>query len=857
MKQAKRCHLHRKKGDYSFTLCAMYFQSSSINARNALHVLLATVLALSISIPFLLHAQETPAGTPEGTAVVETGDAASQGEIFNEVNTTVTDVEPSVTAEETTSVANDNEADVATDTTVEAGTGTNVAAGDGGAAIVSGSAVASANVINVVNTNIFDSRGFLIFLNALFSNASVDLRNIDFFGDGSGNGCAVESCVGQEQLSLENTNDAFVTNDVVVRAITGENTASSTVGDASAQTGNAYASANVINVVNTNLTRTNYLLLAFNGFGDFAGNIILPNQEFFSRFFQEGASIGSASTTVESENTADITTTVNATAETGGNTASTTDGTAAVLSGNAHAGTNVINETNSNLFGGSSLYILFRVYGTWGGSIFGLPPGISWTETPSGIALFSDDTSTASGPSGNPSGGELSVKNTNTASILNNVSVYALTGENKVESETGDALVASGDAYASANIINVANTNVVGRNWIFAIFNIFGDWNGNITFGQPDLWLGARAESPDNPLRPGSEVIYHFTVTNRGDSDATNVVINGTTKNNLLSFESDTGTPGRQGRWNIGAVPRGETVEVTYRGTVAGDIPYGIFSAATLAEVTSDQGDNNPSDNTESLALVVSNPDPVIGAPRGPRAETPDPQLSVIKMSSTTEPVRAPASVDYSILVKNKGGSAYDAVLVDTLRSETGEVLHEQTWELGEILPNEEIRVTYTVTFGTATTPGVYTNIADVKARARSPVSQYSVEANATPAEYSIRILPMDEIADEVLPPATEEESESDTQTATSSVPVVATGATPVGPAETVAATFFGTPVAYASTEPPVSMGPMFAEADEGQYTASVGMFDTSRWTYQTYLLFSLGFALLLLSSLLLYATKD
>jgi uncharacterized protein YfcZ (UPF0381/DUF406 family) len=73
--------------------------------------------------------------------------------------------------------------------------------------------------------------------------------------------------------------------------------------------------------------------------------------------------------------------------------------------------------------------------------------------------------------------------------------------------------------------------------------------------------------------------------------------------------------------------------------------------------------------------------------------------------------------VDYTVFITNKnGGSAYEAVLSDTLQDEKGNKVNNEVWELGEILPNEEITITYTVVFQKHAKPGSYLNNAQVEA---------------------------------------------------------------------------------------------------------------------------------------------
>jgi uncharacterized repeat protein (TIGR01451 family) len=52
--------------------------------------------------------------------------------------------------------------------------------------------------------------------------------------------------------------------------------------------------------------------------------------------------------------------------------------------------------------------------------------------------------------------------------------------------------------------------------------NIFGDFNGNISFGRPDLWVGEKIENTANTLK-GSIVKYRYSLLNNGDSPATQI----------------------------------------------------------------------------------------------------------------------------------------------------------------------------------------------------------------------------------------------------------------------------------------------------------------------------------------------
>jgi len=584
-----------------------------------------------------------------------------------------------------------------------------------------------------------------------------DLRSFDlsyFFGGGSNTGdtqqqsnCSLLSCANDEgTLLVSNSNDATVNNTVLVRASTGDNTASSTGdGSASVNTGNAYASANVFNLINTNLINSNYLLVALNNFGDMMGDITLPGASFFDMLMQGSGSSLPASTTISNNNSATVTNTASTTASTGDNTATGgTGGDATVTTGDAHSAASTYNQVNTNLVGGSTVFFLVNIFGDWGGSVQGLPEGMSWTRTPTGIALmsnsgtFSEMNDGSAGPI-NPVANSLSnlgVTNTNNATVNNKA--WALTGANQAGSAgEGDADITTGDAYASSNVVNMVNTNVIGKNWIFAIFNIFGNWNGNLSFGKPDLWIGAVAETP-NPTLPGTEVAYHFTVSNRGDADATNVSLNAEFLKQLLAFSEGTATP-KGTKWNLGTIKKGETKEYTYK-ALAGTVPDGTTASADLtASVTSSESDNNALDNTEKLSVLIQSPIQVTGS-ASVGQWTNDPKLTVTKtVSAATTTV--PATIDYEVTIKNTGGPAYNVALTDTLTDPKGGIVYKRAWNLGTVGTDEEISLTYSVEYKGDLPLGKYKNTALLKGQKGNSASAYAVDMKKVSASAMVELL--------------------------------------------------------------------------------------------------------------------
>jgi len=648
-----------------------------------------------------------------------------------------------------------------------------------GALINTGDAFSAANVINVINTNIIGSEGLLFLLNA-FSGLSGDLDVRDLGLTGSSQtpqapesteegqvACSFETCESGDDLTYNNENTVSIVNDVIVRSSTGANSASDNGGDATVLTGDAYATANVINIANSNIIDSNYLLMVVNNFGDWAGDVVFPGIDLFSQLFL-GGGFGSGITgslSVQNNNDAVVDNNVNVGTETGSNEAAG-NATSTVLTGNATSSANTINQVNQNLLGVDSFMVLFRIYGNWSGTVANAPEGLSWSETPEGIVLSGNipwDTLTASGTdplaqtgtssalTANGGLGSLDINNNNVASIANNIDVFALTGANRASDNDGNVLIQTGDAFATANTLNVVNTNVIGRNMMLAIFNIFGNWDGDIAFGMPDLWIGGYVETPRGVVGPGDRLTYHYTVTNNGDRTATGVRVTDAFNRAALAFSgSDTGAmilgDGTIG-WDIGDLLPGESRELSYFATIGPGLVAGGTLLENIATVAAIEKDDNNEDNTDVIALVAFNKPIGSSIDNTPVTLLPDPVFEITKTNSATGTLKAGVVVDYEVVIKNTGGPAFHSTLVDKIKDENGEVVYEQYWGLDTILPNEEITVTYSAEFDEHTVPGTYTNYAQVKSigRHESLDPFYGWFANSAVETSSIVIAPREE----------------------------------------------------------------------------------------------------------------
>ena len=753
------------------------------------------------------------------TTTIRTGDANARGELTTDANSVDIRSERSATSspnddfdDYTLTATGTNQASVDNDADIIAVTGENLASTSQNAQIETGNATAMLNIANILNTNIINSQGFMYLLNqVLEQNQSLDLSDL-FFPDeesllAQANQCTLLSCAAENILyNILNENEAGITNDATIQAITGRNEILGKF--ASISTGDAYAAGNFINVANTNIIDSNYRLLTVNAIGDLNGDLILPTEDLFKAFFgtpngmtRVGQQNEELSLNAELDNHAEVNNNVNTDAESGANHSTTTLAESVTNTGKAEADSNIHNIVNQNLFGGDSMFMQIKVHGAWNGNVYGLPAGLTWAWTSDGIIIYNEDAEiTPSEILGyDIDSYRANFENHSTATIDNNIDVLSVTGENLMEADLG--VTETGDAYAGANVLNIANTNVIGRNWVMAILNIFGDFNGDVSFGQTDLWVGGQMQAVDDPVGPGTRVIYTYTVKNNGNLKASGIEfrhnfsngymyhwVNGLRANSLQVEQIDDLEPG-------------ESIELTFEAIVDGDVlPNGSTDITASASVSSDEPDRNYEDNIEELTLTAENGSSGGGGGGGSSDDDSDdnnddsnsedddsnddqndednsddddnndsevednsdntgggggggggggssntssskknagqvlgekidretedidpnaePNLKIYKSADIRKnrDVKAGSSVDYTIIVKNNGGTAYDATVYDKLTNPIGTVISEQNWDLGNVLPGEVIELTYTIKYREDTPSGEYINNASIVA---------------------------------------------------------------------------------------------------------------------------------------------
>jgi len=293
--------------------------------------------------------------------------------------------------------------------------------------------------------------------------------------------------------------------------------------------GDASATADTVNTVNTNIATDNGATDTQTITGNYVGDINLL--DVFNALIDKTNQLSTQTTTslataVVNNNVAVVNSDTAASANTGDNTVAGNTGGAAITTGDAAANANVINYVNTNITGNTWLFSTINVLGNWTGNLIVPGAGLLTLPTPQDIS-------------------NSAVTNSNQAIINTLASANADTGNNLISGESGGT-IATGSADANTNVVTIANTNIVKNNWFFLLINNMGSWVGQVIDWDNETNTASAAYSYDFGTDPNNveNLPHYFTsVLNHNSANVTTVAsANATTGGNTIADASGNGS---------------------------------------------------------------------------------------------------------------------------------------------------------------------------------------------------------------------------------------------------------------------------------------------------------------------------
>lgn len=547
-------------------------------------------------------AGETPTTPPSDgqESTISTGDATSSSTSDTSANTTSVST-PAATstatttdtggtpggASEVTTFGLDNGLNATTTASSTANTGVNTATDPDGVNIFTGQGISSVFDVLTYNIALVNSSGQVMILqNPLASDLDLRSRIANVFKDLTGDAgtCTLTVCQVTDALfSYIGDNIGDVERNTYAGCNSGKNIGTAEEGAVLIDAGDCTSSNLTVTIGDLTAIHSRYLILLMNKVGNLEGDIVLPDASFFEEM-RAGGAIGSNST-LAVDNTADATVHGTSTAATGDNTA-TGEALAVVDTGNALA--HAFTGTFANQINPPSCFIV-SVGGTWDGDIYQIPEGFDRETTPYADIIC------GRGKAAGSVLDAMQISQTNYAKLLVNAIAEATTGGN---TGTGQAVaIKSGDAQSFLYVLNILNTTLIGQDWMFGLFTVSGDWDGDLTFGaRPNAgpgeqaagqilsgqsgtsyWRTAKASSKVVLTKTASEPVvsspsvveYTLTLKNNGDK-LTGAKLRDTLVNPLGA------TVGVQ-TWDLGTVKAGEEIVIKYSIEFKGSLVPGRY----------------------------------------------------------------------------------------------------------------------------------------------------------------------------------------------------------------------------------------------------------------------------------------
>ena len=459
-----------------------------IKFKKTIAVILTVSLILLYTVPvapsFAQTATDTPSPTPSDsptptpvpssdTALLTTSPSPSPSSVPSPSPTEAVNASNSATVSNnisSTAISGDNtisatsSADIATSS---ASQDQGALPASGGSSVNTGNSVSAVNTTNNVNSNSVNSKVVNQTINLFIAqNGNLSLNDPFVIVTDAVQTHPNEPVV---NVSVTNVNNfAYLANDIISYANSGQNSVSGAESSAVINTGNAYSLVSLLNQVNFTVVNSQVHVITINIFGKLNGNIVLPN-------INSSTSCTGCGVNLNTNNNANVSNNVDSTAISGQNSIVATE-SAGITTGVAKSVVSNINIVNSNYYGTNVRVLYINDFGNWNGNFVGW--GSSGPrEGGASLVFYSLGPNNGTGEDGCLNCAVGALNSTSSATVLNNITSLANSGGNNIN---GGGLILTGNSYSAVSVINFINSNFINSIGFFGFINIFGSWTGDI-----------------------------------------------------------------------------------------------------------------------------------------------------------------------------------------------------------------------------------------------------------------------------------------------------------------------------------------------------------------------------------------
>lgn len=339
----------------------------------------------------------------------------------------------------------------------------------------SGDAAAIATIMNAINSS------------TALGGGQPYVFTSDIYGDVYGDiELAPELLKGMADVTAQNTGSVnykvvdknAINNEVDLGALSGDAAVLDNTKAGGAASGDATAIANVLNIINSVISANRSFIGTINIHGNLDGDILMSKDNSPSLIASNAGSnpLTAGTLLVNQTNLTDIINNIELDATSGEAKVDNNAVAGSAKSGTAKTNLVVMDLAGHNVVAKNSLLVFVNVLGKWVGIIVDAPTGAT-------AAVLSDDVTTHLIAAMD---GDTTIDSESQNKIVNNIKVGAHTGDATVagNTEAGDAT--TGDASASANILNMVNSAFSVSDWFGVLFiNVLGSWYGSFGVDTP------------------------------------------------------------------------------------------------------------------------------------------------------------------------------------------------------------------------------------------------------------------------------------------------------------------------------------------------------------------------------------
>ena len=268
------------------------------------------------------------------------------------------------------------------------------------------------------------------------------------------------------------SNGVTITNGISSTALTGNaNVLQNTTGG-NANTGDAEAIANILNLLQSSWNPANGNISMFNAnINDHVGDLLLDPSAILNTGPNSNNAINNNANNqldINIQNDGRIVNNVDLAAQSGDARVSgnTTGGDA--TTGDANAVANIFNLVNSMISPGSAFIGTINILGNLNGDIL----------LPSLLSSIANTGPNSSNTVGNNQNNNVNVASVDNRSVTNNTNLSAASGNAVVSGNTNGGAATTGSAGTNLNIYNMMGQNVTGTNGLLVFTNVLGHWAG-------------------------------------------------------------------------------------------------------------------------------------------------------------------------------------------------------------------------------------------------------------------------------------------------------------------------------------------------------------------------------------------